>query len=181
MNNFQAKRKTFALSTQPQEPTAMTSNLTENRKADRETMAKAIEALAELHGATTERDEMGLDRTVYEGRRISVTITSARDVHVTVDFDGKSCQPDVYVFCWNTPLRGETISFSAAFDPLRHSVHGSRNKAQYVVYGWEDLHETIDRCLQMLNSGAAFDGIYARAYDACTARGEQPWQFNREP
>lgn len=155
--------------------------LTEKRKADREKMAAGVTELVTSLGMTVERDASGLDGTVYEGRRVSLELAGPRGVTVGVDFDGKSCQMDVYVLTWNTPLHNkgaDRVCFTANFGDMVNKF--SRDKSTRIAYGFDHLQQILRTDIAKLNDGSAFDDAFAAEFEARIQRGEMPWQQFRK-
>src|ERR1043165_6788123 len=82
--------------------------LTETRKADRAEMADLIRSLAAELGATVE------DREPFHANQICMEVRHPGGAYLPLDFDGKSCQPDIHVACWN--IRHDSLAkFSRMF------------------------------------------------------------------
>ena len=121
---------------------------TEKRKADRLAMAAELETLIVASGAQYERE----DNCSYYPQAIRLHITANKGLQLTVDLDGKSCQPDVHVLSWHG-LRGD--------DKLNSHTFGSVNtfhwgKATDVAYGFDALCSTLEDRLAKVQSSAAF-------------------------
>ena len=127
--------------------------LTERRQRDREIMAAAIAELAERAGARTERIEGG----GFPGARaIQVTIHAARGANISIDLDGYSCQPDVFVQCWNIDHE-EDACFAKMFGIWPGEVNASHyRKSQFVAHGFAELLQRLERDLERIKSGTAF-------------------------
>lgn len=133
--------------------------LTEKRQKDRLKMAYEVTKLAEAHGATVERQ----DFSGLKPRSIDLLITAARGLSLSLDFDGQSCQPDVFVLSWH--FRGVTDACLAdAFGDLnRHHFR----KATDIAHGFDDLMDILARRLAQAESGEAFDAEREAAAIAC--------------
>lgn len=120
--------------------------LTERRKADREAMAAEIRALATELGATVE------DGYAFDPQEIALEIHHAGGAYLPLDFDGKSCQPDVHVACWN--VRSDSAAcFSASFGDV-NTYHF--RKCQFVARGFASLLAQVRRDLEALNDGSGY-------------------------
>lgn len=120
-------------------------NYTERRKADRAYMAQKVIDLARSYGAEVERSEF-----VEPGdHRIEIDCNGLR---AGIDFERRSCQPNVFIIAWNT--RG-SIRLRPEFAPGNVNPHHF-GKATLVAYGFEDLCIQLERGLQLAQSGEAF-------------------------
>jgi hypothetical protein len=123
----------------------MSKVLSERRKADREEMAKRVEALLNELGVAYESSE--------HEREINIDVHGPRGLCVLVDFDGASWQPDVHVLSWHIRERGaqlNDLTFGGNVNP-HHKA-----KATYVAYGFDNLMYSLRRGLELAISGEAF-------------------------
>lgn len=130
--------------------------LSERRAADRTEMAKGVMALVAACGATATQ-ACGAD---YLGpHTVGISITTPRGLCLTVDFEGDSWQPDVYVMSWHMAFDAvdtlEDATFGGSVNP-----HHFR-KATYVAYGYEDLCKQLKKGLDLAISGKAFRPLKA--------------------
>lgn len=124
------------------------SMLSEKRKADRAKMADMVVDLVREFG-------FGFDRCEGEASRREelVRVIAADDIHVSVDFDGESRQPDVYVLnWWITP--GAIRLFDDSFADSVNGYH--RHKATDVAYGFDHLMSTLRARFSAISTGKAF-------------------------
>lgn len=123
--------------------------LTERRKADRTRMAQALATIAADLGASV---QIGAE---FDGpRKITVSIAAARGLCINIDFDGKSCQPDVFVCPWHMSSKTDAC-LSDAFPGSVNPFHWS--KAMTVCYGFENLCAHVAEALEMARDGSCFD------------------------
>lgn len=127
--------------------------LSERRAADRQEMAKLVEAVITECGATFVRKEGG----TYPGpRAIYLEVRAARGLSVLVDFDGDSIQLDEHVLSWHfahdadKEARLNAATFGGNVNP-----HHQR-KATYAAYGIDELCMMLRRGLRMAQTGEAF-------------------------
>lgn len=130
------------------------TRFTERRKSDRAKMADAVAEIAREYGATATIEPEGSNDICP--RRVMIRIEAQRGLCLNLDFDGKSCQPDVYVLSWH--FNHDT---DACFSD-RFASFGSLNrfhfrKATHVAYGYTALIATLERCLDLAQGGEAFD------------------------
>lgn len=110
-------------------------------------MADKIAAIATENGAKVER--------TADGRRILLRIETPRGVCVYLDFDGKSCQPDVHVIAWNLAYWAKGRLRPSVFDCAVNPHHGA--KATLVRYGFAALAENVSKVLAADAAGEALD------------------------
>lgn len=127
--------------------------LSERRKADRMMMAEGVRALAERYGLEAVVKDKPYGDTMYP-QRIDCRLRHARGLCLTVDFDGKSCQPDVHVLSWH-------MNSDAGAVWLNPSMWGSINlfhfhKATDIAHGYEDLLAVLELRFGRLKSGDAY-------------------------
>lgn len=118
---------------------------TERRKADRLSMAKAIEQIAQKHGATCEVEGDGHEMHVY--------VFHPSGLAVTLWLDGKSTQPDVHIIPWHIKYgcAGRLASSFGDVNPYH------RQKATHVRHGWDALAAEIERGFSAAADGSAFE------------------------
>jgi hypothetical protein len=125
--------------------------LTERRAADRKTMADAVEKLILACGATCTRLEGG----GYPGpRAIQLDLVAPGGLELSVDFDGDSCQPDVYVLSWHMGLHATLRLNNATFGGDVNACH--QRKATYIARGFDDLCTQLKAGLLMAQDGTAY-------------------------
>lgn len=154
----------------------MTNTLTERRKADRSKMADALASLARAQGATVAVEPEG--SCAYRPHRIVVRVEAARGLRVAIDFDGKSCQPDVHVMSWNFDLSSDA-RLSDRFARLGSINEYHHRKATYVAHGFEALCFALEFGLTLARDGTAFDvdrEAAAIAKDGTAAEQNARWQ-----
>lgn len=125
----------------------MSKPLSERRAADRETMAKAIEKLVVECGATVTRVPM-------HAHELWLSVVAPGGLRVTIDFDGKSPQPDVHVLSWNMDYDSPNRLCPGTFGGGVNPHHG--HKATYVAEGFEDLCTQLKAGLLMARDGTAY-------------------------
>lgn len=126
--------------------------LTERRKADRAKMAEKLATIALEYGATVEIEREG-ENSICP-RRIQVSIVAARGLACGFDFDGESCQPDIYVNGWHMGLNTD----ACLSDRFPGSVNNSHfRKSTTVRHGFDDLCDHVRQVLEMANAGTCFD------------------------
>lgn len=125
-----------------------TENPTERRKADREWMAQQIAELARECGAQAE-----VAPPIYEPKDLHVNITCARGLCLSVEFEAKSCQPDVYVLSWHFKERGEDKLSFLFGDVNRYH----QRKSTEIAHGYHDLRHKLYASLCMVRDGTAFE------------------------
>lgn len=118
---------------------------TETRKADRAFMAQAVIDLAHSFGATAERSEFKPDGD----HRIEIELNG---LCAGIDFERRSCQPNVFLIPWNTrgqiKLRPEFALVSV--NPFHFG------KATLVAYGFASLMAILANGLHLAQTGEAF-------------------------
>jgi hypothetical protein len=127
-------------------------HLSERRKADRVKMAKILADLVTECGAETEVQVRPYETMMPQ--LIRVGIKAARGLRLGVDFDGKSCQHDIYVNAWNISTKFDTC-LSSAFPGDVNPFHFS--KCTTVEYGFAALCRHVRQVLEMARDGSAFD------------------------
>lgn len=138
-------------------------NLTERKKGDRVKMAAIIKGVCSELGATVE--------TTTIAREIMLHIEGPRGLNVSIDFDGDSCQPDVFVNGWN--IRRSDARLSSAFPGDVNPYHFS--KSTTICYGFDDLCAHVRQVLEMANGGSCFS---AEREAACIAK-NGTWEESR--
>ena len=121
-------------------------SLSETRKADRQIMAdRLVTAMLEV-GAM----EATAAPCSYEPNRIDVHIKAPGGATITVDFNGKSCQPNVHVATWQA--RGMLFLSPALGDVNPHHFH----KLSVVGYGLEGMISKLSRHLARFVDGSGY-------------------------
>lgn len=135
------------------------AELTERRKADRLKMAEIVRALAVECGAKAEIvDKPYGDLSPQE---IVVKIVAPGGLRLGVDFDGKSCQPDVHVLSWHVDSSKADACLADAFAHSLNRIHF--HKATDVAYGFDALCDVLRRKLAMCADGTAYDPVRTAA------------------
>ena len=130
------------------------TTLSETRKADRTKMATAIAEIVAECGATCETRPEGSD--AFSKRRIVVAIEGPRGLCCAIDFDGDSCQPNVFVNAWNMSTRTDAC-LTRWYFPNGEVNPFHQRKCTTVVYGFEALCGHVREVLTRANSGTLFD------------------------
>lgn len=135
--------------------------LSELRAADRAAMTKAVQALA---------DEFGYSHTLEDRRdgEVFITVATERGLNVSIEFDGRSPQPNVFVVPWY--IRGNN---DARLDRMFSRVGGEINPVHFqkctaVNRGFDELLASLRHGFEMVSDGAAFQ-VPPCAQDAATA------------
>jgi hypothetical protein len=120
--------------------------LTARRKADREAMAAQVAQLAAQHGITARA-------FIGRGPRcVGVDLDGPHGLKVTVEFDGTSDHPDIWVLSWHGVDDGWQL------DPCWfghvNQYHG--HKATDVVHGFEALMRMLCVRFAAIADGYAF-------------------------
>ena len=135
--------------------------LSERRKADRKRMLDLMIKLCdELKVPYTIKREpavrLGPD---WDDRRAKIRITGPTGLSATLDFDGKSWQPDTFVVSWHMDIgpaydRETIIRADFCEDPeARNPFH--KRKATDVCRGFDQLIVLMSRRLQRIADGTA--------------------------
>lgn len=119
--------------------------LTETRKADRAKMAEKLAEAMRAAGATAT-----IEPCSYEPQRLDIHIVAPGGATIHVDFDGKSCQPNIHVATWNT--RGPLFMSPILGDVNPH--HWS--KMNVVGYGLDDLIAQLERHVAHFANGSGY-------------------------
>lgn len=128
-----------------------TKPLSVKRTADRTRMALHAQELILACGATFERSEGG----DYPGPRcVQLKVRAPGGLCVTVEFDGDSCQPDVYVLSWHIDIGSDAQLSNAVFGGAVNPHH--LRKATYIASGFEDLCAKLKSGLQKAADGSAY-------------------------
>jgi hypothetical protein len=128
-----------------------TKPLSETRAPDRQKMALSLEQLVAECGATYQRSEGGS----YPGpNAIKLAIEGAGGLQLSVTFDGKSCQPNIYVMSWHMASGSDLKLNDATFGGNVNPHH--KQKATYVARGFEDLCHQLRCGLLMAKDGSAY-------------------------
>ncbi|WNL50824.1 hypothetical protein RPALISO_237 [Ruegeria phage RpAliso] len=131
-------------------------HLTEKRKADRARMVKELVAVVAECGATCEVRPEGADS--ISPRRSVVAIEGPRGLCCGIDFDGQSCQPDVFVNAWNMSIRTDACLTIGRFpDGDVNPFH--QRKCTTVVYGFSALLDHVRNVLTRATDGELFDPV----------------------
>lgn len=121
-------------------------------KLQRAALATQIEAVARACGAEPRR--IGEAETYPGKRRVIVDIVAARGLRLTVELNGDSAQPGVFVLSWHVASGHET-KLTEAFAPGNvNPFH--RQKAATICEGADALLLHLARQLRMAADGTAF-------------------------
>lgn len=132
-----------------------TRPLTERRKADRVEMIRQVRTLCEGLGATVKDDN-----EFREPHELRLEIAHKGGAVIWVKFDGKSCQPNVHVACWN--IRSDSPAcFSDSFGDINSYHH---RKSQFVARGFDDLLFQLAYDLKALNDGSGYSEERTKAF-----------------
>ena len=129
----------------------MLKQLSETRKADRIVMAQSIETLLKRLNVKYERLEPSEG---FPGPRCIMLRVNANDLCVTVDFDGDSSQPDVYVLSWHIDHHSDKQLNDATFGGSVNKFH--KHKATYITHTFEGLCYSLEQGLKKAIDGSAF-------------------------
>lgn len=126
-------------------------NLKESRKKDREIMLRAMQRLCEKFGVPYEIDRCFLGRP----HAVAIGICGSTGLAATIDFDGRSCQHDVFVVSWHmmtdSRCSDQIIRWDFCFDRNPHHMR----KATDVFRGFEQLIRMMSLRLQRIAEGTA--------------------------
>lgn len=134
---------------------------TERRKADRAKMAQELADLAIECGASARIEEAWPGGS--DPRCTMVYIDGPRGLRVSIDFDGRSAQPDVYVISWNISTDSDA-KFANGFAESINPYHWS--KATDLAYGFDQLAHIVRKRLKAAADGPAFDAEREARYVA---------------
>lgn len=128
-----------------------TKQLSERRKADRETMATRVMEIAAECGTAAER----LGEGDCDARNEAVVkLVAPGGLCLTVDFDGKSIQPDVFVMSWHMHYKSNNLLNEGTFGGNVNPHHFA--KATYIGNGFDDLCVKLRAGLMMCADGSAY-------------------------
>lgn len=119
---------------------------TERKAADREKMAAYLETFLREAGATVSREDPLGARSV----RLKVSVTGG--AYISVNFDGDSCQRDIFVCTWNTEC-DSVFAFSGYMGEV-NPFHFA--KATRICYGFPELCDTLRDDVETLLSGKGY-------------------------
>lgn len=126
-----------------------TRTLSETRKADRQRMAELVIQLARRLGAKADYHDVFKDRP----NEVWVVIEAPGGLQLTVDFDGKSWQPNTYVLSWHMSHTSDKKLCPIYWDRV-NNVHYL--KATDVAVGFDELANLLATRLAAAKSGAAY-------------------------
>lgn len=127
----------------------MKTTLTERRKADRTEMARRLAVAVVAVGGTIASD---IDWTRFHpGRAMMLRITAPGGAIISVDFDGKSVQPDTFVQTWN--LERGTYRDGRA---LRGDDDRPTHKRNRVAYGFDHLVRLLTGDIRAFRDGTGY-------------------------
>lgn len=124
-------------------------HLSERRKADRAEMAKRVKEMASEFDvpATIDPDPYPLGP-----RETWVIIKPTNGPHLSLDFDGASSQPNVFVLSWHMPL-DDKRTIAPGFAPSINEIH--RRKATHVCHGFTALESILYSAFASIARGDA--------------------------
>ena len=147
------------------------NNFTERRKSDRVKMLAGVEALLQrlkVDYQITTDELLGMCP-----RRVALELTLPRGLQLTIDFDGDSPQPDVFVLSWHMSTASSTCLAFGVFDSI-NNYHFQ--KATDVARGFDRLLQVLESRILAAQDGGAFsqenEDNYRQRYDAR----QLPWQ-----
>lgn len=121
---------------------------TETRKADRSFMTEQVQELAE-------RLDLDLEIIdVPEHREIMLSLKAKSGLSLHLSFDGKSCQPDVYLLSWVVDYNCHRQLNDATFGGNVNPYH--KQKATYIARGFKELMAMVEKGFAMANDGSAY-------------------------
>lgn len=125
----------------------------ERRKADRAAMVEIVRELAVSEGAEATIEDRPFGD--IEPRTIVCRIRAARGLCLTVDLNGDSSQPDVYVLSWHVDYKApDEVKLSRAYWPSLNTCHF--RKATDIAEGFDALCDVLRRRLADIREGKAF-------------------------
>lgn len=130
--------------------------LTERRKADRLKMVEGVRALAQRYGLEARVIDKPYGDAMYP-QRIDVRLKHDRGLCLTVDFDGRSCQPDVHVLSWHMDLDVRDLWLAPAAWGSINEFH--YHKATDVARGYDALLATLELRFGRLRNGEAYADV----------------------
>lgn len=125
--------------------------LTESRKKDRAEMAQLVIEMARNCGAHAELDPDFANHP----HELWVRMEAPGGLLLTLDFDGRSPQPDTHVLSWHMHW-ASPYKLAPAFWTNVNTVH--YHKATDVCDGIDDLLETLQHRLLSAVDGRAYQG-----------------------
>lgn len=111
-------------------------------------MARQVQSLAHRYGLACE-----VAPCEYEPNRMDARITGPHGLSLTVDFCGKSWQPDVFVLSWHFDRPG-SVKLSPQFPGEVNFFH--RRKATQIAHGFDYLLEDLESTFAMIRTGEVF-------------------------
>ena len=152
--------------------------LTESRKADRETMAQLVEALAKRYGWQHYRCEY----TAARGDA-RVHVIGQRGLACSIEFERQSAQKDNYCMPWHFDVKPSNYDprayMSAAFGRAQGGSVNSHHRRKCTTFadGIEELLEKLEAGMIMAESGAAFMPPAAYIMKNCTTQWPDKWEY----
>ena len=129
----------------------MKKPLSVRRQADRIFMAAALVKLVNECGASCQVNPLDS----YPGdREKKVVIDTPAGLQLTVEFDGDSSHPNVFVLSWHMHWQAEDHLNNATFGGNVNCHHF--RKATYVAHGFDDLCSQLRKGLTMAIDRTAF-------------------------
>jgi hypothetical protein len=150
--------------------------LSKRRKADRAKMMAGVEDLLKRLGVKYERTEQEMAKTCP--RRLAVALHLARELRLTVDFDGNSPlrspdpqQPDCYLLSWYV-IRGSAC-LADIFDSVNLYHY---QKATDIIHGYQGLLWLLESRLLAVQASSAFSLEREEDFRRRREAGDLPWQ-----
>lgn len=136
------------------------AKLTEKRKADRETMTRMVEALANKYGWKNERCEFN------NSLQTRVNLTGQRGLSVGIEFESQTTMPDNYCLAWHFDYKiDENALLSDAFGSYQGSPINNthRRKCTAFARGIDTLLDKLEVAMQMAANDSPFGDAFAPA------------------
>lgn len=132
-------------------------HLSEKRKADRAKMAAILIEAMEEAGATCKLTDYA-NHIYPDGsksswtRRLGIDIEAPGGATIFVDFDGESCQPDVFVQTWQGPRDGKRWLHPRLGNVNPHHY----SKLNLVCHGLDDLIVSLTQDIVRFADGSGY-------------------------
>jgi hypothetical protein len=143
-------------------------NLTERRKADRAKMANTLAELIRSFAIEPTIEREG--ESSMHPRAWVVGLQTVNGLRCGFDFDGQSCQHDVYVNAWNLGLHTDKL-FADGFPGGTINPHHFA-KCTTVAYGFDALCQHVRDVLEKDRDGT----LYSAEREAANVAKSGTWQ-----
>lgn len=127
------------------------ARLSERKKADRARMATMLAEIVTNAGGNATIEEQPYGDMCP--RMIMVRIAAPGGARVNVDFDGESCQPDVFLLSWHIDTNSDD-RFNPAYWRSINEIHHS--KATVIANGFSRLCQFIAQDVAACVDGRAY-------------------------